>query len=615
MKVLLNRQACLIILSFLTVINTVNTQSILSANGQGSAYDLINSVLAGGGNVIEVPDCVHGDFGDHIDQHWDADLNKYVFRFHAHVDEDNDRCIRTDRQRTEIKTYDQSPDSTKAVEGEEIVYRWKFKLDVGIQASSNFTHIHQIKAVGGPEVSMPKITLTLKKSTPNRLQLRYAQNTSQVTVYEEDLTPFEGEWVQAQETILFGESGTYHLTITRISDGAVLFDYNNNNIRMWNTDAEFLRPKWGIYRSLNNAQDLRDEIVYFADFEIHEDPSTVVPDPVGAGTCLTFLPDNLQVSPPDESATLSWDSANNADHYKIRYRSVDSLTWITVPGSITTNSYTFTGLSSGTYEWQIRSKCSDGTGTDYNDSTPPNFTVQPTIEIQLALWLEGAYENTSGEMKTNLHDRGLLPGQTPVSILATPTPTGQPYNTSPWNYTGTEGIAWTDTDYMGDETDWVLVSFRTDVAKNTEVAMAAGLLTKNGTVRFPDRDILPSSAPDSLYIVVEHRNHMGIMTPTAIGVTNGVLAHDFRLSDSYRDPTSFGQKQLSTGEWSMYAGDADQSDFPSYDIQGTDKLIWFDNNGVFDTYISPDFNLDGDVNGQDKAIWFDNNGISSRVPR
>ena len=66
----------------------------------------------------------------------------------------------------------------------------------------------------------------------------------------------------------------------------------------------------------------------------------------------------------------------------------------------------------------------------------------------------------------------------------------------------------------------------------------------------------------------------------------------------------------------MFVGDADQiPDILSYDITGADKTIWEENNGVFDYYISPDFNLDGDVNGQDKAIWFDNNGVSSRVPK
>jgi len=65
----------------------------------------------------------------------------------------------------------------------------------------------------------------------------------------------------------------------------------------------------------------------------------------------------------------------------------------------------------------------------------------------------------------------------------------------------------------------------------------------------------------------------------------------------------------------MFAGDGDQSDFPSYDIIGTDKSIWVDDNGVFDNYLNTDFNLDGDVNGQDKAFWFENNGVSSRVPK
>lgn len=37
---------------------------------------------------------------------------------------------------------------------------------------------------------------------------------------------------------------------------------------MWKTKAQFLRPKWGIYRSLKHADELRDEQVLFADFEM-----------------------------------------------------------------------------------------------------------------------------------------------------------------------------------------------------------------------------------------------------------------------------------------------------------------------------------------------------------
>ncbi len=245
-----------------------------------------------------------------------------------------------------------------------------------------------------------------------------------------------------------------------------------------------------------------------------------------------------------------------------------------------------------------------------------NFPIATCIDVQLHAWLEGPYDPALGEMSTTLSaSRKLLPGQTPVNNLATPIPAGQPYHIAPWNYAGTEGTNWTDTNYVGDETDWILVSFRSGIEKNTEVAMTAGLLKKDGRVEFVDRCALTADMANALYIVVEHRNHIGVMTPQLINIVNNALTYDFRLTDSYRDQTSFGQKQLATGEWVMFTGDGNQNDMPSYDITGQDKAIWEEKNGVFDAYLVPDFNLDGDINGQDKILWSKNNGISSRVPK
>jgi len=216
-----------------------------------------------------------------------------------------------------------------------------------------------------------------------------------------------------------------------------------------------------------------------------------------------------------------------------------------------------------------------GTLIDQNND---NICDLNCIDIQLSAWLEGTYDPTLGEMTNTLSSvRKLLPGQTPNSQLATPTPAGQPYHITPWNYVGTEGAGWTDADYTGDETDWVLVSFRTGMAKNTEVGMTAALLMKDGSITFPDRCALTSTVASPLYIVVEHRNHIGIMTPQPVNIINSALTYDFRSSDSFRDPTSFGQKQLPNGEWAMFAGDANQMDFPSFDVNGTDKTEWFKN--------------------------------------
>ncbi len=265
-----HRSNAMILLLMLLFSITGKAQVTLNANGPGDTYELINSVFAPGYDVIEAPDCSHQAFGRHIDEVFDDHLNKYVFRFHIHVSPDNDRCINFDRQRNEIKAYDKSPASLKAIEGETVLYEWKFKVDSFFQSSGSFTHLHQLKAVGGSEESMPLITFTTRKGTPDQLELRYARNTTQTTLEKVDLTPFKGTWVSVKEVVTYGESGRYSVTIQRVSDGKELLNYRNTNLRMWKTDASFIRPKWGIYRSLNDASRLRDEMLYFSDFSITE---------------------------------------------------------------------------------------------------------------------------------------------------------------------------------------------------------------------------------------------------------------------------------------------------------------------------------------------------------
>ena len=270
------------------------SQVTLDADGPGNTYSLITSVLAPGHNPIEVPDCNHAAFGDHIDEVFDTDLNANAFRFFMHTTPDNDRCKNFDRQRNEIKTYNQSPDNLLAVEDEIVVYKWKFKLPAGFQSSPNFTHIHQIKSVGGTLASMPIYTLTTRKGTPDKLQLRYAETTSQTTLMSVDLTPFIGTWVDVTETITYSNSGTYDIQIKKVSDGSTLLSYTNNDIVNWRAGADFVRPKWGVYRSLINSQDLRDEAVLFANFSIEEVSSLSVNDGLNANNVFDIFPNPVK---------------------------------------------------------------------------------------------------------------------------------------------------------------------------------------------------------------------------------------------------------------------------------------------------------------------------------
>jgi hypothetical protein len=240
-------------------------QVILTSDNQQDAYTRIKSKLA---SSPETPDCSHPDFGPHITQVIDPDLQKYVFNFNIHVTPDNDRCVAFDRQRLEIKTEGNSstPNYLKGFLGDSVTFRWQFKLAGGFQPSYSFTHIHQIKAYDG-DSGAPLITLTPRFGSPNSLQLIHINSSGvTTTLTQTPLDPFVGQWVQAYEKITYGTHGTYSIVITRLSDGAQLFSYSNNDIDLWRTGTTVIRPKWGIYRSLNNAQQLRDEQVHYDRF-------------------------------------------------------------------------------------------------------------------------------------------------------------------------------------------------------------------------------------------------------------------------------------------------------------------------------------------------------------
>jgi len=225
--------------------------------------------------------------------------------------------------------------------------------------------------------------------------------------------------------------------------------------------------------------------------------------------------------------------------------------------------------------------------TDIDEIQALQSTETACVDINLHVYLEGGYDADKEAMSTDLHFRGLLPGQT-LNGIGTPTPDGQPYNVAPWNYNGKEGDNWTDANYTGSETDWILVSFRTDITKSSEIAAAAALVNKDGSVTFVDDCVFESDVASEVYVVIEHRAHMGIMTPGAVDISGGELTFDFRVQDSYMNgPASVGQKEIAPGVWAMFAGDVDQTDAISYDINGSDN-IWYEYNGNFNIYLVAD---------------------------
>lgn len=224
------------------------------------------------------------------------------------------------------------------------------------------------------------------------------------------------------------------------------------------------------------------------------------------------------------------------------------------------------------------------------------------IQTDISLWLEGPYDPTTNEMQTTSNYYNVIP-------------TEQPYNDTIWNYNGTESV----NAHTSNVVDWVLVSFRRDVSPNSEVFKAAGLLYQNGSIGFVENYELPDSLiGQSLYIVVDHRNHLVVMSHEPVPVqlvttTNSNFAYinyDFRQQESYRG-NWFGQKQLLNGAWVSFTGDMNGD----CDINGEDNTIRSAQNGTFGQYIQGDLNLDADVNGTDRGLWSPNSGYPSGVPK
>ncbi len=257
---------------------TVLTERTLDADGDAvglDTYDLIRAF--GGPNPIESPDlyAVNHPGVRHIYEDTDATVgNHFVFVIHRDVDIDRDRVAITDRQRNEIKTYGGSEEAVKGFEGETFVYRWRFRINSQMEVSTRFTHFFQLKAVGGDD-SQPILTISgAERSGEDGIEVRHSPLQDTTILGRRDWSLVTGEWLEAYCRVTFAESGDLRLIVTRMSDDAVIFDIDEMGLDLWRGEdpSHFVRPKWGIYRSILDSDNLRpdEESVRFANFSVSE---------------------------------------------------------------------------------------------------------------------------------------------------------------------------------------------------------------------------------------------------------------------------------------------------------------------------------------------------------
>ena len=255
---------------------TVLSTRLLTADGPNAGRDVYDIIRAfGGARPIESPDLYPENHPEvpHITEATDDVVgNHFVFVIHRDSDIDRDRTEITDRQRNEIKTYDGSENALKGFEGETMVLQWLFQINAEMEVSRRFTHFFQLKAVGGND-SQPILTVSgAERSSEDGIEVRHSPLQSTTILDRRDWGLVTGQWLKAYCRATFSNDGDLRFIITRLRDGEVIFDIDRTGLDLWRgeSDDHFVRPKWGIYRSILEPDNLRpdEEVVRFARFSV-----------------------------------------------------------------------------------------------------------------------------------------------------------------------------------------------------------------------------------------------------------------------------------------------------------------------------------------------------------
>ena len=223
------------------------------------------------------------------------------------------------------------------------------------------------------------------------------------------------------------------------------------------------------------------------------------------------------------------------------------------------------------------------------------------IIVTPKIYLQGAYVLGEGKMQDSLRTLDYL------SLT-------EPY-TNMTNFThvlgGGEVITLADLTDLGDNSivDWVFIELRSKSDNTLVLGSQSALLQRDGDIvnTVGSTDLLFPLPPDDYYIVVQHRNHLGVMTANAVALSNSTTLVDFTTSTTLTWGTH-AQKDLGSGVMALWAGDVNDDGIIRYVGAETDYtnisskvLLDGDNQGIYSTslpvleYHNGDVDLNGTI--------------------
>jgi hypothetical protein len=223
-------------------------------------------------------------------------------------------------------------------------------------------------------------------------------------------------------------------------------------------------------------------------------------------------------------------------------------------------------------------------------------TTNP-LEFTGKVFLQGAYNTTTGNMNNTLNSLGIL-----QTYAAT-----QPYKTAPFNYPGTEVVGagfFATHPYI---VDWVLLELRNANLPANPIARKAAFVKQDGTLVDIDgtnsQITFPGIAAGYYYVTILHRNHLGIRTAAALDFSSGSASHDFTIepnnlfkNQNYLSSVKMGNAWVMRGGYTntnptvKYSGPGnDQNQILNNKLGGSIALV-LDN-----VYAREDVNMNGNI--------------------
>ncbi len=248
--------------------------------------------------------------------------------------------------------------------------------------------------------------------------------------------------------------------------------------------------------------------------------------------------------------------------------------------SVHLESFIVEGFEQVTFRLYGVNSLSINLGTLTTDSVAIYGTISPAQPLHIRAYLAGSATDASPPQRDNLRSLGLIPTTDPYGLQKSTTP---------------EVLAVSGDDAI---VDWVLVEIRSSDDSSQVLTSLPALLQKDGDVVATDGLSPPVLGLDSgqYYIVVRHRNHLGVMTSSPVNLSDTV---DFTLPET----SVFGIDSRKQTDSSMFLweGDVNMNGGIRYTGENNDRdLILQEVGGVVPTnsdggYLATDVNMDGVV--------------------